>query len=106
MAPSQSPGETHQLRTTFSGLAWKAMLMRFTVSLQQRYEKVLNFKTYASPAFYAKHVLKAGATKRYGLQTKCSVCLSVSPCAFAKTYVFFLRSVVTSKHEKVKAFFK
>jgi hypothetical protein len=45
------------------------MLMRFTVSLQQRYEKVLNFKTYASPAFYAKHVLKAGATKRYGLQT-------------------------------------
>jgi hypothetical protein len=54
---------------TFSGLAWKAMLMRFTVSLQQRYKNARNFKTYTSPAFYAKHVLKAGATKRYGLQT-------------------------------------
>jgi hypothetical protein len=81
------------------------MLMRFTVSLQQRYEKVLNFKTYTSPAFYAKHVLKAGATKRYGLQTKCSVCLSVSPCAKAKTNVLFFFEVSSQANTKKQKHF-
>jgi hypothetical protein len=62
------------LQVTFSGLAWKAMLMRFTVSLQQRYEKVLNCKTYTSPAFYAKHVLLAGGISWFTKHTKVSTC--------------------------------
>jgi hypothetical protein len=82
------------------------MLMRFTVSLQQRYEKVLNFKTYTSPAFYAKHVLNEGALSVMVFKRNVQFACQCRIVRLPKPTFFFLRNVVTSKHEKVKAFSK
>ena len=92
-----------QLPITLSGLAEKAMMMRFNCQLATNVRKRAELQTYLSPAFYAKPVLNDGPLsdvyfKRH-VQFACHVAFAV-----AKINVIFFFALSTSKHEKVKAF--
>jgi hypothetical protein len=82
------------------------MLMRFTVSLPQRYKNAMNFKTYTLPAFYAKHVLNEGALSVMVFKRNVQFACQCRIVRLPKPTFFSLRNAVTSKHEKVKAFFQ
>ena len=86
------------LQLTLSGLAEKAMMMRFNCQLATNVRKRAELQTCFSPAFYAKPVLKAVATKRSVLHTKLEFACQVAFCVCKNQCHFSLRIVVTSKH--------
>ena len=79
-------------------------MMRFNCQLATNVRKRAELQTCFSPAFYAKPVLKAVATKRSVLHTELEFACQVAFCVCKNQCHFSLRIVVTSKHEKVKSF--
>jgi len=92
-----------KLLVTLSGLAEKAMMMRFNCQLATNVRKRAELQTCFSPAFYAKPVLNDGSLSVVFFKRNALFACHVAFCV-CKNIVQLSSNCRPSKHEKLKAF--